>query len=257
LARIATVPEPDRLERIVTLVDAAVAGRGWHRPHLLLAVEGTPEGDEVELHLRELAGAHPVDEVLGFRAPPSWTAMGAVTYGWAAPLDGPDGRLQRPSRHPDRCRARVTSVVDRTGREVVTTSLADGRVIDEPGVSVLADALRRCLGAPTAAPPPLRELVDVLWTEAVLAAVDAGGIRRWDDVLALRPRPTSWSHLRRVARDAPGFGALAEWMDDGMFARWLLGGHRPLPALLEDADRRLDRPLALRLRAHVEGAGTG
>ena len=251
----AAIPEPDRLERIVTLVDAAVADRGWHRPHLLLAVEGHDDDHDgaVDLRVRELRdGAHPVDELLGFRAPVSWTAMGAVTYGWAAPFDAPvntPGGVMRPSAHPERCRARVTSIVDRTGREAVTTALDDGRVIDDPGVGVLGDVLRRCLGAPTAPPPPLRDLLDVLWVEALLADVDE--VRRWDDALALRPPLTTWTHLRRVARDAPGFGALAAWMDDGMFARWLLGGHPSLAQLLDAADKRLPKTIALRLRSHV------
>ena len=243
----AAIPEPDRLERIVTLVDAAVADRGWHRPHLVLAVEGHDEHGAIDLRVRELRdGTHPVDELFGFRAPASWTAMGAVTYGWAAPLDGP---ATRPSAHPERCRARVTSIVDRRGREAVTTALDDGRVIDDPGVSVLGDVLRRCLGAPTAPPPPLRDLLDVLWVEALLADVDE--VRRWDDALALRPPLTTWTHLRHVARDAPGFGEVAAWMDDGMFARWLLGGHPTLTLLLEEADRRLPKTIALRLRSHA------
>jgi len=247
----AAIPEPDRLERIVTLVDAAVADRGWHRPHLLLAVEGHDEHGALDLRVRELSdGVHPVDELLGLCAPASWTAMGAVTYGWAAPLDGP---ATRPSAHPDRCRARVTSIVDRTGLEAVTTALDDGRVIDDPGVGVLGDVLRRCLGAPTAPPPPLRELMNVLWVEALLA--DATSIRRWDDALASQPPVTTWTHLRHLARDAPGFGALAAWMDDGMFARWLLGGHPSLGQLLDNADARLPKTIALRLRSHVVERG--
>lgn len=253
MAHAAAIPEPDRLERIVTIVDAAVASRGWHCPHLLLGIEA---GDDcaADLSVRELPdGAHPVDELLGFRAPPSWTAMGAVTYGWAAPVDDPAAAAaSRPSAHPERCRARVTSVVDRAGREVVTTALEDGRVIDEAGISVLGDVLRRCLGAPTAPPPPFRDLGDVLWVEALLAAAAARTLRRWDDALALRPDATSWKQLRRLARGAPGFGALATWMDDGMFARWLIAGHRPLRELLAAADARLPRPLALRLRAALE-----
>jgi hypothetical protein len=252
LADAAALPEPDRLERIVTIVDTAVAGFGWHHPHLLIAVDGD------DLRLRTLDdGAHPADELLGFRAPASWSAIGAVTYGWAAPVDRYG---ERPSSHPERCRARVTSLVDRGGREAVSTTLDDGRVIDDPGVSVLADVLRRCLGVATAPPPPLRELADVIWLEAVVGAEPPP--RSWDEVGALRlpahARGVTWRRLRHEARAPDAFGRLAAWMDDGMFARWLLGGHPPTAHLLAVADERLPPALARRLRDEVRrGRVTG
>lgn len=237
------LPEPDMLERIVTLVDSSVVDRGWHAPHLLIKVEQPPEPDQFDLGIKELPNnEHPVECLWGFEAPDTWCAMGVVSYGWASPHDAPEGR---PSKHPDRQRARVTAIVDRTGREAATTVLQDGTVIDEPGVSLLADVLRRCLGAPTAPPPSLQVFADVIWLSEVVAAAQQGPMS-WRRAELLRVPPDStWPRLRhRMNGDAL-------WMDDGMFARWLLQRIPSIEDLLSEIDASLPTKLARRLRAEV------
>jgi hypothetical protein len=192
------LPEPDRLDRLVTLLDAVVSEGGWHQPHRIVSVETAADDDDVALGFQELeAGVHPLDHLLGFVAPPTWSAIGVVCFGWAAPavdLD-PDRHTAagRPSLHPERCRVRVVSLVDRSGTTWATAALEDGTVVDEPGEGTVADALRRCLRLPTA-PPPVgtAELFAALW----LADVAAAG------------RPLSWTEaalrhpaLRLLARD--------------------------------------------------------
>ena len=281
------LPEPDRLDRLVTLLDAAAADGGWHQPHRLVSVE--PDGDPVEPGLafgfRVLdAGEHPLDVLVGFRAPATWAGLGVVCFGWASPVAPTDLDADRhtttgprPSQHPDRRRVRVTTLVGRDGEERATATLDDGSVVDEPGTGTVTDALRRCLGLPTE-PPPVgtAELFAAVW----LAELAAGGRpRSWPEA-ALRhpalqllagrfPRPQpeeligcgrslhrtmTWERLRQRAADGRmdldvGIDApTAAWMDDGMFARWVLGSVPPLPRLLADAAAVLSPDVVRRVR---------
>jgi hypothetical protein len=260
------LPEPDRLDRLVTVLDAAIADGGWHQPHRIVSVQPVPGEDAFEFGFRPLdQGQHPLDLLLGFVAPAEWSALGVVCFGWAAPAVGLDEHRQtstvRASQHPDRCRVRVVTLLDRDGVEWATATLEDGTVIDEPGEGTVADALRRCLRLPTA-PPPVgtAELFAAIWL-ADLAA--AGRALSWAEAASLHPalrllaagghrpqpeeligagrsfhRAVTWERLRsRVAtgRSAAGIeldAATATWMDDGMFARWVLADVPPLPLLL-------------------------
>jgi len=65
-----------------------------------------------------------------------------------------------------------------------------------------------------------------------------------------------WNRLRveRHQLDvgpSPVASHIAAWMDDGMFARWLLGAFPPLPDLLATCDDLLPRPIVDRLLATV------
>jgi hypothetical protein len=134
---------------------------------------------------------------------------------------------------------------------VVDTVAADGDV---------ADCVRRALDLPTP-PPPHPPIVwwAIDWLDALLdqACREPGRRWNWSHVSALHPlagllppdSPASlvahvversegldWSDLRLAAADTaladgppcPIGPDLAAWMDDGMFARWLLGS-RPEP----------------------------
>jgi hypothetical protein len=264
------LPEPDPLDRLVTLLDAACRDDGWHQPHRLVSLEPAPTEDEpdaIAFGFRVLAeGEHPLDHLLGFVAPPSWTGLGVVCFGWAAPAPpdisrGTVAEDDRPSRHPDRRRVRVVTIVDRSGREEATASLDDGTVIDEPGSGIVSDAVRRALAIATP-PPPVStgELFAARWLEAIAAA---GRALTWPEAAVLHPalqvlresgrrpqpeeligcgrslqRTVPWEDLRRRAAegraDALGVPAeLAAWMDDGMFARWALARVPTLPSLLQ------------------------
>lgn len=282
-----SLPEPDRLDRFVTVLDAAVASGGWHQPHRLVSIEPTDDdlGADVAFHVLE-EGQHPLDLLLGFDAPASWSALGVVCFGWAAPAVGLDADRHtsdvRPSRHPERCRVRVVTLVDRAGREWATATMEDGTVVDEPGAGTVTDALRRCLKLPTA-PPPVgtAELFAALWLGDLAAT---GRSQSWAEVALRHPamqllgrdghrpqpeeligagralhRALTWERLRsRAATGRLDAGveldpAVAAWMDDGMFARWVLGGLPPLPVLLSGCAGVLSPPVVRRVRRALRG----
>jgi hypothetical protein len=135
---------------------------------------------------------------------------------------------------------------------------------------LLDDCLRRALGLDTAAAPESTvELFALLWIDQLVAAASAGALdrARWADLVALHtaglmaasegdPALDQWvvDHLPRagvlVAEGRPwprlreetirgsttiGIGPeLAAWMDDGMFARAILGNLPPLDETLID-----------------------
>lgn len=174
----------DPLDRVVTLLDAAFREGGWHQPNFLVMVDAD-DGEAFDLGAKPLPeGSHPLDHLLGFVAPASWSAFGAVCFGRVVPGDR---------------RARVVTLVARSGETYAVTTLDDGTVIDEPGEGAIIDALHRCLGLPT--PPPPFGMVD-------------------------------WGEVRRTVAAGATAGAgmsadIAAWMDDGMFARWILNDQPP------------------------------
>ncbi|MBV9950878.1 MAG: hypothetical protein JO291_02925, partial [Acidimicrobiia bacterium] len=230
----------------------------------LVTLRGIRTG--LELGIRPLEGEHPVDALLGFRAPPEVDALGVVVSGTAHHLGPPAD----PGDRDDLAalpggRVRIIQIHARDGRSasrlrsigtdpppVVDTVAADGDV---------ADCVRRALDLPTP-PPPHPPVVwwAIDWLDALLDHACRDPSRRWTwrDVAALHPlagshppdSPSSlvatvgerseglaWSGLRLAAADAalaaegppcPIGPDLAAWMDDGMFARWLLGS-RPEP----------------------------
>lgn len=266
--------EADRLDRLVTLLDAACSSGGWFQPHRLVMVESDP-ADPTALLLGQrvlAAGDHPLDHLLGFTAPPDWLGLGVICFGWtaAAPTgDNHDSFCDPPSPHPapsvvgggcGRRRVRVVTLLERTGNQASTAALDDGAVSDEPAEGTVSDALHRCLGLPTPAPPAsTAEFFAVLWLQGLLSAprgiawADAAAQHpafAWLGALGRRPgcddlitagraiaETLDWPTLRasvaaqaEVTLVAPH---LAAWMDDGMFARWVLGRHPALPALLD------------------------
>ena len=198
---------------------------------------------------------HPVDVLLGWRAPHEVDALGVAVTGTARSLDagpGPDdlaGRVRIVQIHGRD--GRSASRIRRVGADppqILDTGAADGDV---------ADCLRRAIGLPTP-PPPCGPVAwwAIDWLDAVLEAVCREPSRRWTwaHVSRLHPRsgplpPDSpaalielvaregagldWSDIRLRVGAAGGSRCpigpeLAAWMDDGMFARWLLGS-RPDP----------------------------
>lgn len=247
-----TLPEPDLYERLVTLVDSAVAERGWYSPHVLIKVEETGDPESFDLGLKDLPeDAHPVDELWGFEAPPSWLAMGVVTFGWASPMDG-----VRPSQHPERTRVRATILMTRDGRQVTTASFEDGTAIDEPGEGLIGEVLRLCLGLPTAPPPPIEHLADVLWLQALVA--ESATRRRLSIAAAQRlyhepaGRASTWEGVRQMAHSTGQWPFADSWMDDGFFARQLLATLPSIDELLTTLDAQLPRATARAVRALVE-----
>lgn len=128
-------PEPELLDRLVTLLDAAAIDGGWYQPHLLVSLEGERLG-VLPLEI----GQHPLDVLDDFVASPDCDVLGAVCFGWAAPA-GPT----RPSQHLGRRRVRVVTVVDRSGDVRATATFDDGTTTDATPTGAVADALWRAL----------------------------------------------------------------------------------------------------------------
>ena len=153
------------------------------------------------------------------------------------------------------------------------------------GVGRLVDACRRCLGLPTAPPPSdSTALWALLWLDELLARA-ARGEPPADPDAAVRAHPAvamvadgapdlldeavsrltrlgqmlgearPWPELRRraAAGEWPVEGldaAGAAWMDDGMFARWVVAGF----PLLDDYLLELDRLVPASVVASVRRA---
>jgi hypothetical protein len=160
--------------------------------------------------------------------------------------------------------------------------------LPERPVGTVADACRRALGLATApAPPSTLELWTLAWLDRLVEVAAGGGGRArlgtWAQVaglhaavgpltgtaagasgpgaLAASARALAgawpWARLRADPRVVPLPGgppsaALATWMDDGMWARWLLGRfpavddlvtavHALLPAVLAEGVDRVVR----------------
>jgi hypothetical protein len=151
-------------------------------------------------------------------------------------------------------RVRMACLVARDGSTAWQMRLPDGVEADyPPSEGRLLDCLRRCLELPTPPPPAGPGVLQaVAWSAAVLeAGRQSSRPLRWSEVTRLHPvarlvageldtdcsaalpaltrlagATWSWADLRRQAQESDGLGGvdpeLAAWMDDGMFARWVL-----------------------------------
>lgn len=203
-----------------------------------------------------LDGAHPLELLLGFVAPPHWRAVGVSCAGHAHRLD-PGGMVRPAAAEHDA--VTVTVLIDRSGAAAGVLRRA-GAVTELPGrpEGVVADACRRALALPTGPPPASTlELWTAAWLDRVVALASRSDgrsrLRTWSAVATLHAavgapghRPEAavdpvalaaaaralaeawpWARLRRdpSVADVPGpppARQLAAWMDDGMWARWLL-----------------------------------
>jgi hypothetical protein len=202
----------------------------------------------VDLHAKPLDG-HPVDVLTGFTAPPEWFGIGVAVTGWSHE----DGR---------RDRARITTLICRDGNEIGGLRVTGQalRIIHDHGVGPVPDTLRRVLGLPTPAPDvTLVEWMAKCWLEIVIRrakrgkrtakltwreaavlhpAIDTVGAEAEDlpDVAPALAANMRWERFRQLhaADDAD-----AAWMDEGMFASWMVHGRPPLSVLLRRASKRL------------------
>ena len=109
---------------------------------LIRLVEPDDSPDQVEVGLLPLDGAHPADFLEGFRAPPSWVALGVAGGGWAAPLDA-----VRPSAHPEARRVIHVVLVARDGTVAGRIRYPDGTIMASPPThGAVLDGLRGALG---------------------------------------------------------------------------------------------------------------
>jgi hypothetical protein len=251
-----------QLESLATLLLAGIPLRPGDPPRLARVVDGGNEHDDQELGIVALHdGAHPLDALAGMRAPDDWQVLGTVCTGTATDLR--DGRRfpTRCAHLVDR-QGHWAAAYEPIDRDAGNAGACSGSAAsaDEP-LGRIDDALRRALGLPTASPPGTTHLLwCTQWLDALVerAAVAVGGRRRRRAadraaILALHPavaaydldpstldphglvahgerlaRDRGWSQLRRAAAAGlwthPAVDAeLAAWLDDGAFARWVLG----------------------------------
>src|SRR3546814_15848064 len=120
-------PRHDRLEPRARFIDLTTDGE---EHHFVVYVEGheRPDDEDLELGMLPLEpDVHPFDELAGFVAPDSWSAMGLRTVGTATYLDYPT-RVPEPvastvllDRH-----GRGVSVLRRGARTEVVAAAGDG-----------------------------------------------------------------------------------------------------------------------------------
>lgn len=254
---------------------------------LVLGVKDLEDGDHPMEHLLGLVAP---DEWFAF-------GLVSFGWASPLPDDASGYRTPiRPSEHPERVRVRSVFLVSRDGGVASTAELADGRVIDTPGQGVVADAMRRALGIETAPPEePVIALLTAMWLEEALAAVEewrgrdergrgpswadlaslhpvlararAGGVRvpasRLAEVGRLFAENISWADLRwESMTGAAPWGIevdpeIAAWMDEGMYARWLLADHGAVADLAARVASVVAPACAAKLEACLQQWGFG
>jgi hypothetical protein len=245
----------ERLHALAGALDAALGSLDDDHGALVhVAVPHDTPGDApVDIGIMPTRGEHPFDLLCGFHAPDDWQVLGVVATGRAQRYDDPDA---------DKVRASFVFLADRRGSTASLMRTADGTVAlpGEPEGRI-ADAMRRALALPTEPPPCGTGVVfSALWLDSIVDAAGdperRGSLSSWEGTarmhpavsLAVRaPDPAAlaiaaadlvsrwpWSRLRlepdrwRLPGDVVLPRDVATWMDDGMFARWLLS---ELPSL--------------------------
>ncbi|MEY2453049.1 MAG: hypothetical protein QOD92_2623 [Acidimicrobiaceae bacterium] len=275
------------LPRLATALDEAAEQEGWGQPPLLVritewsAAKAPSEG--FDLGVRPIDdGSSVVEALAGFTAPAEWSAIGVVTEGNARHL------VQRDERRRVRCvhlvdRTGASGGTLRLQGEDAT--ILSGGDEHKPSGRI-DDACRRALGLPTAPPAHTStELWAIVWLERLLehrGCAPSSMRFPWREAAGLHPAialvvaedPTSageaaqqlgrlgevlaqvhsWPVLRMAcaAGDWPVDGvpaAVAAWLDDGAFSRWVLGELPRLDQLAAAACEVVPPSVARRVRA--------
>lgn len=244
------------------------------RTSLPLLVRAVGPLDAPELGVLPLEGAHPGTVLLGFTAPEECSALGVVTTGWSLPPGRvADHDAERNRRRgapaaddPDRVAVRSTVLVARDCSLAGRLSVDGAEPVSSPPESgVMVDLLQRALDCATApATFGTIELFASIWLSSLAEAAapldwPEAARRHWalqllpgadDDLPALAREladELDWPNLRRaVARhgwDGVCRAEEARWLDDGSFARWVVGSYPAVPDLLAAAAGHL-RPEA-------------
>lgn len=271
----------EHLATLTRVLEAQAAAAGA-APHIVRvrATGLTAPGIEVGLRPIDDLDASVVDALAGFTAPLDWLAIGVVSGGRAHHVGGHGGHRRPPTQ------VRVAHLVARSGACASAIRLAGDEVVvltpdtAGPATGRVDDVCRRALGLPTPPPIPavhfwaldwLDQLVDAdpvpaTWAEVAARHVAIASITETDPALA----PDAVAQLGRLARrfaEINDWGALrhaydvlgiraddlppavARWLDDGAFSRWLLDGRPSIDETVAAACARLSPPLARRVRA--------
>lgn len=203
-----------------------------------------------EIAIRSLEGEHPYDALLGFVAPEDWEVFGVIAPGWGTYWGGPKKGQRR--------RVRAIHLATRNGEEAGLLHFAgddaphvEDDAAESPGR--VADCVRRAMGLPTPEEPD-SSLV-AAWWDRTLRSVAAqahpsnnGVLVQIADLDALiGDEPESWDDERweTVANGGSPLmdGAVAAWMDEGMYARTVLADMVD-PEIAIDAAKRACAPEA-------------
>jgi hypothetical protein len=276
-ARAGEPPLDDWARRIDSIIPATCpfawvrwwAQPGWSLPSTALLPEPT--------HVEIVGDLRPM---MGWVAPPHCLATAVVADGTAFPVDqgapgGPSGSAP----------VRVVCLLDRWGRVAGRIHL-DGRPphLEPPSGGRLLDSMHRIFGLPTPPPAaPSSVLVDRIWLGAVADASREGAVALgWEQVLRLHPAVAvlaghglemtdalvgdavrlapgawSWEWLRQQCAESRWGDhlvspELADWMDEGMFSRWVLDETCAPAELLTGLAPYLSPTALRRLRALVD-----
>jgi hypothetical protein len=243
-----------------------------------------------------LDGGHPLELLLRFIAPAAWWAIGVCASGWAHELDD-HGRQQRgPASESPTVEVTVLVARTGAAAGLLRQGDQVTELPGHPE-GVVADACRRALGLPTGPPPEgsTARLWAQCWLDRIVeAAAQPGGRRRvrsWRAVASLHPavgprldltaadppahdparlaelarrwsEAWPWPRLRAepAAVDLPWLDrtpALAAWMDDGMWARWLLSALPHLDDLQASVHDLVSDLVAARVDRVIEASCTG
>lgn len=273
---------------LVEAADASLANAGVDGALLRVLVDPA----EDELAWFPLDGSHPLELLLRFVVPDNWRAVGVWCAGWAHRLDE-TGRARRGSGSPP---VTVTLLVERSGAAAGLLREGDTitPLLERPE-GVVADACRRALGLPTTAPAgSTAELWALYWLDRLVEiasqADGAARLRTWPAVAALHPAVAGlpardraaaigeparlaaaalawsdawpWARLRAEpgALNLPWLDltpALAAWMDDGMWSRWLLSALPPAEDLLASVHALLGDRVAAAVDMVIEASCAG
>lgn len=233
------------------------------------------EGDPPEVHQMGLNGEHPLDLLLGTTVSTNWAGIGlhCKGRGYDLPDDQPATPADRctsfASLALDALPVSVTILINRNGdgRGILRSGRATRLLAGAPEGAV-GDACRRALGLATAPPPTdTTGLWLRIWLDRVVDAAARNARAAppgWKAVARQHPQrvrgaPTPeavadatleladtwpWHRLRRdpdlvdTARP-PLERQVTLWMDDGMYARWLLAEIPDLRYLTDCLAQRL------------------
>ena len=289
MSPIATLPESSRAF-LRELGDLFV-----DQPELdvFVAVSG-PIGHGAQLHVLDLEGRHPEAILLGLQAEPDWWAVGVVTSGQGLRLPAAGQQQhQQLSVAESACRVAVFTSRQATvgvvraidvdpSFELLDPTLAAAITDDEPEGAVV-DLLRRVLGLST--PPPGRSAsraLATLWLDAA-CRLDGPNKPGWSQLAQAHPlwslygrrrcSATTLGELSAAAANLLGWSGLrhawaerlwsisghdrglADWFDDGSFARWLALWLPPLELLFEQLAEQLGAAEVAAVRTALRRGG--
>jgi hypothetical protein len=274
--------------------DVTMVSSGDNAPHSALLRVSVADADPPgELASFPIDPIHPLDLLLGFVAPAHWWALGVSSCGRQHSM-GSDGRVLRSAGSPrvritvliDRSGGAAT-LLRRGDQRTALPGPPDGTVADAcrralgletaPPPATTAGLWTRCwldrvvdTLAPSsgaggdARPPTWRDLTRLHPASSVGATRWSGfGLGPDADTLADATRALAdawpWSRLRAdpAVADVPGplpDPRVVAWMDDGMWARWLLATFPALDDLVDAACSLLAPSLARATRQVVEAS---